>query len=241
MRGYAKSGVLEQVRAAGGEIYAITSEPQSLATEAEQTWQIGFPAIGDPHHEVRKLAAERGWLKLFYNPHITYMQTRSWTAHPNGYYQPGVLALTREGRVLYRWRSRPTRRNLSGTLERPTPEHVWQHIQASFDSDDDAAHDDTPSLDSKAPPWPVFLTLLFAHGWFVKPKVFPLGRDDEKQTQPQEMFPRIAGFALLWIAIFSLLPLGWSLGLLAGYAIGITPGLIEVHKEFQNSPTGEPT
>ena len=42
-----KSGVLDEIRAAGGEVFAVTSEPQTLATEAEEEWDLGFPVVGD--------------------------------------------------------------------------------------------------------------------------------------------------------------------------------------------------
>ena len=35
MRGYAKHGVLDRIREAGGEVFAITSEPQTLASAAQ--------------------------------------------------------------------------------------------------------------------------------------------------------------------------------------------------------------
>ena len=53
LRSYVKSGAVDAIRAAGGEVFGMTSEPQSLATEASKTWEIGFPCIGDPHHEIR--------------------------------------------------------------------------------------------------------------------------------------------------------------------------------------------
>ena len=51
MRSYEKSGVVEQIREMGGEVFGITSEPQSLAEEAEEAWDLSFPIVGDPHHE----------------------------------------------------------------------------------------------------------------------------------------------------------------------------------------------
>ena len=48
-----------------------------------------------------------------------------WVSHPKGYFQPGVLALSREGRVLYRWRCRPTRQNVGGASGRPTTRYAF--------------------------------------------------------------------------------------------------------------------
>ena len=41
-------GVVEKIRAAGGEVYAITSEPQHLADQAHEHWELNFENIGDP-------------------------------------------------------------------------------------------------------------------------------------------------------------------------------------------------
>ena len=123
------------IRGAGGEIFGITSEPQTLASEAGASWGLDFPLVGDPHHEIAGLCRERGWLDLYVN---TAGDDRMLArhvdppAHPKGYFQPGVLALARGPgcaarcraaghRILYRWRGVPTRHNNGGATERPTP------------------------------------------------------------------------------------------------------------------------
>ena len=85
--------MLDEIRAAGGEVFAITSEPQTLATEAEEDWGLGFPVVGDPHHEIRKDCLDRGWVDVFYNTDSGHLRERSWASHPNGYYQPAVVAI----------------------------------------------------------------------------------------------------------------------------------------------------
>ena len=81
--------MVDQIREAGGEVFGITSEPQALAVEAEEAWNLNFPIVGDPHHEIRKVCAERDWLDLFYNENAGHLRNRKWTSHPKGYYQPG--------------------------------------------------------------------------------------------------------------------------------------------------------
>lgn len=242
MRGYAKAGIPDQIRQAGGEIFAVSSEPQSLATEAEQGWDFGFTSTGDPHHEILDTCRKRGWLNLFVNEPTLLQKARSWAAHPKGYFQPGVLALTKEGRVLYRWRCRPTRANVGGAIERPTPDYVWSQIQNRLDGPiEDAPLDHTAEMDTNPAPWPLFVSLLLAHGWFIRPKVFPLPREDEpKWVGPQKMFPRLIGFIALWIAAFAFLPTLWVGLALAAWAAFVWPGIAEVNREFQNVPEGEP-
>jgi hypothetical protein len=132
-------GIVEKVRAAGGEIYAITSEPQHLADQAHEHWELDFENVGDPHQEISKTCSERGWLTLYANRgDLEFLQRGAdWEVeHPKGYFQPGVLALTNAGRVLYRWRSLPSAENLNGTLARPTARHAWCAIETSLAAGD---------------------------------------------------------------------------------------------------------
>jgi hypothetical protein len=110
LRSYVREGVAERVRAAGGEIYAITSEPQTLASRAAREWRLDFETAGDPHQEIVGACREHGWLDLFVNERVEFLQASTRgrdfePSHLKGYLQPGVLALAGDGRVLYRWRS----------------------------------------------------------------------------------------------------------------------------------------
>ena len=233
----------DAIREAGGAIIAVTSEPQSLATEAEESWDFGFPAVGDPHHEILGACRERGWLDLFVNTESALLTTRFWAAHPKGYFQPGVLALTSEGRVLYRWRGRPTRKNMGGATERPTAEHTWSQVQSRLRAApaEEPPLDDSPALDMKGIPWVLFLAMLLAHGWFLRPKTFPYTRSDEEPSaNPVYMIPRIVGFVGAWAAAFAFMPTGWVALALAGWLALVWPGLARIHRGFQNVPEGEP-
>ncbi|MEM7100913.1 MAG: hypothetical protein AAF541_21825 [Pseudomonadota bacterium] len=239
MRSYEKSGVLEEIRALGGEVFAITSEPQSLASEAATDWEIGFPAVGDPHHEIRSTCKGRGWVDVFYNEDCGHLRNRPWASHPKGYYQPAVVALHKSGRVLYRWRCVPKYSNMSGAGARPEARYTWDHIQSSLhkDSQVDAALDREPQLGAKDLSWPRFLLILVAHGWFLRPKAFPLARrSDPDRVSPGAMMPRVYGFVGLWLVLLLLLPGLWVGGLLLLWVALLLPGLIEIHRQFQNEP-----
>ena len=118
MRSYVDDGLAAKVHAAGGEIFAISSEPQALSDRAKAEWSLDFETLGDPHHEIAGTCRERGWLDLFVNQRLDFLKqstkdAKDWKpTHPKGYFQPGVLALNSEGRVLYRWRSVPTHNNM---------------------------------------------------------------------------------------------------------------------------------
>ena len=101
----------------------------------------------------------------------------------------------------------------------------------------DADADRTPVMGSETISWPRFLLILFAHGWFVRAKAFPLGREaDTPSVSPRKMMQRVYGFVAIWIAIFALLPIGWSAALAALWLALMTPGIIEIHRQFQNEP-----
>lgn len=234
--------MVDAVRGAGGELFAVTSEPQTLATEAE-TWEFGFPAVGDPHHEIRQICKERGLVDVFFNENYGHLRERSWASHPKGYYQPAVLALTREGRVLYRWRCRPTRQNMSGAGERPTATYVWNEIRSRLATTDEAPLDLDPEFAREDLSWPRFLLLLLAHGWFLRPKAFPLRREgDPLSASPRFMMRRVALFAGAWIAALALLPSAWVAIAFGVWALIAAVGVGELYRQFQHESgdDGEP-
>jgi hypothetical protein len=229
--------VLEQIHAAGGEVFGITSEPQTLATEAEMEWGAGFPIVGDPHHEIRETCSERGWMDVFFNENYGHLRERAWASHPKRYYQPAVLAVHKSGRVLYRWRCVPKFSNMSGAGGRPEAEYTWDKIQKSLPGSEDAPLDKMPTMGSETVTWPRFLLILTAHGWFLRPKPFPLAREGDKSSvNPAKMMRRVYGFVALWLLLLIVLPIGWFGFALLAWLAALTPGLIEVHRQFQNEP-----
>ncbi|MDJ0788877.1 MAG: hypothetical protein QNK05_18875 [Myxococcota bacterium] len=240
MRGYAKDGVLQKVRNAGGEIYAITSEPQTLARNAETDWETGLEHVGDPHQEIAGACAERGWLSLFTHDWGGggggRFITKDWVSHPKGYFQPGVLVVSRSGRVLYRWRCRPSRQNIGGAIARPTPAHVWKHVEAELEQPadaPDAPFDSDPELDAAPAPWPIFVTLLLANGWFLRPAPFDQRAGDSVPRRIRNAALRVPLFVAGWIAAGWLLP-SWVVALaFAAWLAKVVPGILEVNRRFQ--------
>ncbi len=229
--------MVDKIREAGGEVFGITSEPHALAIEAEEAWNLNFPIVGDPHHEIRKICAERDWLDLFYNENAGHLRNRKWTSHPKGYYQPGVLAVHRTGRVLYRWRCVPKYSNMAGAGSRPEAVYTLEEIRNNLEKAEDAPMDKNPKLPYEPQSWPRFLLGMTAHGWFLRPKVFPLMREgDTPSADPEKMMRRVWGFLAMWGVLLALLPTSW-VGIAAAVWVAIlTPGIIEIHKQFQNEP-----
>ncbi len=92
------------------------------------------------------------------------------------------------------------------------------------------------------PPWPVFVTLLLAHGKFLKPKPFPLARGgpDDVDRRARGALRNLALFVVGWLAAFVFLPTSWVLLALAAWSLMVTPGIVTLHREFQSVPEGEP-
>jgi hypothetical protein len=216
-----------------------------LASSALEHWETGLEHIGDPHQEILDECKSRGWLSLFVAEWEDgfIASSRSWMSHPKGYFQPGVLALTGEGRVLYRWRSRPNRQNAGGATARPTPPHVWASVQAALEEAADAPdvpHDEAPVLDGGPVPWPLLVALLISNGWFLRPVAFDQrpGKNTVRARQRNALL-RIPLFIVAWIAAFAYLPV-WLVSLaLAGWVVKITPGVRMVNAQFQNVRSDE--
>ncbi len=232
----------EAIRAAGGEIYAITSEPHSLAKNAQDDWDTGIQHVGDPHQEIAQACRDRGWLSLFIKDWDGdgIGPTASWRSNPKGYYQPGVIVLSREGRILYRWRCRPTRQNTGGATQRPTPEHVWKSVQAALAEGPgapDAAPDADPTLDWGANLWPFFVLMLLANGWFLRPQVFDhRGGEFDVPKRLRRAMRRLAIFVAGWAVAAWLLP-WWVVALaFAAWLAMVYPGIRAIHEGFQSVP-----
>ena len=230
-----KSGVLDEIHQAGGEVFGVSSEPQTLATEAEKEWETQFPIVGDPHHEIREACSERGWLDVFYNEDAGHLRERKWASHPKGYYQPAVVAVHKTGRILYRWRCVPKFSNMNGAGARPEAAYTWEKIKASLEDTEDAALDINPVMGSKEVGRFRFMLILTAHGWFIRPKAFPLAREGDKESaSPASMMRRIYGFVALWLVLLLILPIKWFGIAVLAWLVVLTPGLIEIHRQFQH-------
>ena len=227
--------MLDEIHEAGGEVFGVTSEPQTLATEAEEEWETQFPIVGDPHHEVREECSERGWLDIYYNEDAGHLRERKWASHPKGYYQPAVVVVHKTGRILYRWRCVPKFSNMNGAGARPEAAYTWEKIKASLKDTEDAALDINPEMGSKEVGWFRFMLILTAHGWFIRPKAFPLAREGDKESaSPASMMRRIYGFVALWLALLLILPIKWFGIAVLAWLVVLTPGLIEIHRQFQH-------
>ncbi len=228
--------MLADIRAAGGEVYGITSEPHSLAVEAESAWGISIPVIGDPHHEIREDLKSRGWLTIFYNTDYGHLRERDWVSHPKGYYQPAVIAIDKSRRVLYRWRCVPKYSNMSGAGARPDARYTWERVRSAMSCvKRDVELDEEPLMGTKDLSWFKFLLIMIGHGWFLRPKAFPLRRDGCKdKVSPNKVMRRWWLFLILWAMALVALPVSWVGAAALIWTVSLLPGLYEIHRQFQN-------
>jgi hypothetical protein len=219
------------------------SEPQRLADAAKSEWELNFDTVADPHQEVAGQCKERGWLELFVNEQTSFItNTDERLSHPKGYFQPGVLGIDSNRRILYRWRSVPTRANIGGASERPTANYVYQRLTESLEQTNDsrdALLDNEPELDSKGRPFPLFVALLMANGWFIRPVPFLLTNSKLSALQRiKRATRRIPIFLAIWIAAFLILPANWVATAAVAYGIWLIPIVVMIYKGLQH--IGEP-
>ena len=245
----------EEIKAAGGAVFGVTSEPQTLAGEAEHAWALEFPIVGDPHHEIRHALRERDWLNVYHNEDYGHLREREWADHPNGYLQPAVFAISKSRQILYRWRCVPKYSNMSGAGARPEARYTLERIKAQKEVQTeapketqrepqtetelrvDAPLDRDPVMGADELNWFQFLLILTAHGWFIRPRAFPLLRDGDKdQVTPAMARRRVYWFVGAWFLALLMLPLTWVGIAFIAWLLILTPGLVEIHRQFQNEP-----
>jgi hypothetical protein len=99
----------------------------------------------------------------------------------------------------------------------------------------DAELDREPVMGAGDLSWFKFLLIMTAHGWFLRPRAFPLLRDGDKASvTPSQAIRRAYLFLSAWVVALVFLPFTWVAVSALLYAAALTPGLIEIHRQFQN-------
>ena len=111
-------------------------------------------------------------------------------------------------------------------------------VTQNLNKDQDAPYDEAPQLDARTAPWPLFVMVLIANGWFWEPRVFNLqpGNPDSNNVLRRQRIAlaRLVIFCLLWIAAFVWLPTWLAAALLVAWGLKIWPGVRRIHKHFQH-------
>ena len=140
--------------------------------------------------------AQRGWLNIF-NENAGHLRNRKWTSHPKGYYQWCTCYPRADVFIAGDASRRPA--TWLGRVQNPRL-YTWEAIRDNLNADIDAPLDVDPLLPYQPQSWPRFLLGMTAHGWFLRPKVFPLMREGDKPSaDPEKMMRRVWGFlAIGW-------------------------------------------
>jgi hypothetical protein len=103
----------------------------------------------------------------------------------------------------------------------------------------DAAHDDNPEYDSAEVPWPLFIMMLLANGWFVKPAFFLLASGAiPVEVRQRTAMKRLAGFCVAWILAFTFLPIWLSALAAVAWCAWVTPFVLEINSRMPKEPAG---
>ena len=136
---------------------------------------------------------------------------------------------------------------MSGAGGRPEARYTWNLMKGALSLGkgasgrekfgQDAELDREPIMGAGNLSWFKFLVIMTAHGWFLRPRAFPLLRDGNKASvTPSQAIRRAYVFLGAWILALAFLPITWVAASALLYAIALTPGLIEIHRQFQNKP-----
>ena len=76
---------------------------------------------------------------------------------------------------------------------------------------------------------------MVGHGWFIRPKAFPLLRDGSKdEVSPKDAMRRWQFFLIAWVLALLVFPIKWVAVVTALWMLLLLPGLREIHRQFQN-------
>tara|TARA_B100000497_G_C7667853_1_gene402775 strand:+ start:681 stop:1049 length:369 start_codon:yes stop_codon:yes gene_type:complete len=107
-------------------------------------------------------------------------------------------------------------------------------VQKALPQDQDSPLDEEAELDSKHYPFPFFLLMVFASGWFIRPNYFVMATNDHSLGQIKKQFVvarrRIILFAIFWIAAIILLPYWLTVVIFLIWVAIITPQIYELYR-----------
>lgn len=116
---------LSDLRAAGGELIAITAQSAGGAESARRDWGLNFPTRSDPSNTL----ARRFGISI--TPKEMTPLAGVEGEYPDGMAQPGVVILDQTGTTLVHWAIDPNEMNLGGALDRPLPSVLWAALRSA--------------------------------------------------------------------------------------------------------------
>jgi peroxiredoxin len=120
---------LRDLRAAGGEMIAVTAQSLAGAEAAKTDWALNYDAVSDPS------LALANRFDMAITPKAQTPLAGVEGEYPNGMSQPGVVILDKTGKELVRWAINPSEMNGGGALDRPLPHVLWAALQSALNGD----------------------------------------------------------------------------------------------------------
>lgn len=124
---------MAEIRAAGGQVFVFSSEPQDYVDAAKRKWGLpGLQMFGDTHSSLARHLRSAGLCAV----HVSHPTDDAWTGgHPfmryytNGIAQPAVVVVDAEGKPLYAQATRPALANGGGAGDRADLAQVWAAVR----------------------------------------------------------------------------------------------------------------
>jgi len=197
----------------------ICAQSQVEANKFMKKLELNYRLVADPTCEVAKLLNTKGWIKSVIKD--TTGKVGDTIENMTGYryavamLQPGVVSLKGptdkedEPTMLLTWGSKPSAKNVNGSIHRLKADLAWTIIQKSLTGDLSDSHPPEDQEDDMLPfPLPVFYMILVAHGNFIGPKAFVADSEGHFDRSVLKVaMAKLVAFVVLSIVVLSLAPL----------------------------------
>lgn len=227
--------LVDDIRARGGDVVGVCAQSQVEANKFMKKLELNYRLVADPTCEIAKLLNEKGWVE-------SVIKDATGEAGENiestvGYryavamLQPGVVSLKGptdeedEPTVLLTWGSKPSAKNINGSIHRLKAPLAWTIIQKSLTGDLSDSHPPEDQEDDMMPfPLPVFYMILVANGNFIAPKAFVADSEGNfNKSVIMVAMAKLVAFVVLSIVVLALVPIVGVilLGLYCVYAVAV--------------------
>eukprot|EP01062_Namystynia_karyoxenos_P067595 TRINITY_DN61592_c0_g1_i1.p3 TRINITY_DN61592_c0_g1~~TRINITY_DN61592_c0_g1_i1.p3 ORF type:complete len:168 (+),score=45.82 TRINITY_DN61592_c0_g1_i1:257-760(+) len=137
------------MRAAGVDLYGLTSEPQEVVDATAKEWELDFPLIGRLTNELPRHLASTGVVPVVVTmpDEVHHPKLGDRKRYPHGAVQPALFFVRHSDRaVVFRWAIQPATMNMGGAKDRPQVPAVWQAVRSALDAPAEKLPIDAASL-----------------------------------------------------------------------------------------------
>jgi len=222
----------------------ICAQSQVEANKFMKKLELNYRLVADPTCEVAKLLNAKGWVESVIRDATgeagDTMENMTGYRYAVAMLQPGVVSLKGptdkedEPTVLLTWGSKPSAKNINGSIHRLKAPLAWTIIQKSLTGDLSDSHPPEDQEDDMLPfPLPVFYMILVAHGNFIGPKAFVADSEGHFDRSVLKVaMAKLVAFVVLFIVVLSLAPLV-GLILLVVYSVYVVTFIVPKLKRWR--------